>query len=111
MAQRSLERTRLSLQQTKKRIESLQNSMQREQELLQEIAQKQGEIKRRLSMREEELAKLKIEQRRTAIMGMERGRDQPVPEAEALLREKLELGRHVSSTQCTLDTLNPGYDQ
>jgi chromosome segregation protein len=111
MAQKSLERTRLSLQQTKKRIESLQNSMQREQELLQEIAQKQGEIKRRLSMREEELAKLKIEQRRTAIMGMERDRDQAVAEAEALLREKLELDSKVASTQSTLDTLKPGYDQ
>src|SRR5207245_6882561 len=111
MAQRSLERTRLSLQQTKKRIDSLQNSMQREQELLEEIAQKQGEIKRRLSMREEELSKLKIEQRRTAIMAMERERDQAVAEAEALLREKLSLDSKVASTQSTLDTLKPGYDQ
>ncbi len=111
MAQRSLERTRLSLQQTKKRIDSLQNSMQREQELLEEIAQKQGEIKRRLSVREEELAKLKVEQRRTAIMGMERERDQAVAEAEALLREKLALDSKVASTQSTLDTLKPGYDQ
>src|SRR5256884_1395408 len=111
LAQRSLERTRLSLQQTKKRIDSLQNSMQREQELLEEIGQKQGEIKRRLSMREEELSKLKIEQSRTPIMGMERERDQAVAEAEALLREKLSLDSKVASTQSTLDTLKPGYDQ
>src|SRR5438445_241293 len=85
--------------------------MQREQELLEEIAQKQGEIKRRLSMREEELSKLKIEQRRTAIMAIERERDQAVAEAEALLREKLALDSKVASTQSTLDTLKPGYDQ
>src|SRR2546428_3790921 len=85
--------------------------MQHEQELLEEIAQKQGEIKRRLSMREEELSKLKIEQRRTAIMGIERERDQAVAEAEALLREKLALDSKVASTQSTLDTLKPGYDQ
>src|SRR5438132_12366543 len=111
MGQSGLERTRWSLQQTKKRIDSLQDAMHREQELLEEIAQKQGETKRRLSMREEELAKLKIEQRRTAIMAMERERDQAVAEAEALQRQKLLLDSKVASTQSTLDTLKPGYDQ
>src|SRR5437879_9171364 len=62
-------------------------------------------------MREEELSKLKIEQRRIAIMTMERERDQAVAEAEALLREKLSLDSKVASTQSTLDTLKPGYDQ
>src|SRR5207245_1751944 len=64
-----------------------------------------------LSMREEELSKLKIEQRRTAIMAMEREGDHGVAEAEHLLREKLSLDSKVASTQSTLDTLKPGYDQ
>ncbi len=87
LAQRSLERTRLSLQQTKRRIDSLENSMQRERELLQEMASKQGEMKRRLAVREEELAKLKVEQRRTAILQAEGERDGAVAQAEALLQK------------------------
>jgi chromosome segregation protein len=111
MAQKSLERTRLSLQQTKRRIESLENSMQRERELLEEMAAKQSEMKRRLAVREEELAKLKVEQRRGAILQSERERDEAVGQAEVLLREKLELENKLASSQSTLDTLKPGYDQ
>src|SRR5437762_5186559 len=111
LAQRSLERTRLSLQQTKRRIDSLEKSMQRERELLQEMASNQGEMKRRLAVGEEELAKLKLEQRRTAILQAERERDGAVAQAEALLRDKRELENKLDSSQRTLDTLRPGYDQ
>ncbi|MBO0888576.1 chromosome segregation protein SMC, partial [Candidatus Bathyarchaeota archaeon] len=111
MAQRSLEHGRLSLQQTKRRIESLENSMQRERELLEEMASKQGEMKRRLAVREEELAKLKVVQRRGAILQAERERDEAVGQAESLLREKLELDNRLASSQSTLDTLKPAYDQ
>jgi chromosome segregation protein len=111
MAQRSLEHARLSLQQTKRRIESLENSMQRERELLEEMAAKQGEMKRRLEVRKEELAKLKVVQRRGAILQAERERDEAVGQAESLLREKLELDNRLASSQSTLDTLKPAYDQ
>ena len=110
-AQRGLEHTRQSLQQTKRRIESLENSMTRERELLEEMASKQGEMKRRLSQRQEERAKMRIEQRRTSILHAEAERDQAVKEAEALLREKLELENKLASSQSTLDALKPSYDQ
>jgi len=111
MAQKSLERTRAALQQTKRRVDSLQSSMRNERELLEEMAQKQGEMKRRLSALEEERVKLKIEHRRTTISEHERERDRAVDEAETLLREKLELESKLASNQSTLDTLRPGYDQ
>ncbi len=111
MAQKSLERTRTALQQTKRRIDSLQNSMKRERDSLEEMAQKQGEMKRRLSILEQERTDLKVGHRRATISEMERERDQAGAEAEALLREKLEVESKLASNLSTLETLRPGLDQ
>ncbi len=110
-AKKSFERTRTFLQQTTRRIDSLQSSMTKERALLEETAEKQGEMKRRLAVIEEERTKLRIDSRRTGLSLLETERDQVVAENQAILREKLELESRLSNQQSTLETLRPGIDQ
>jgi chromosome segregation protein len=110
-AKKSFERTRIFFQQTTRRIDSLQNSMAKERALLQETAEKQGEMKRRLAAIEEERSKLRIDSRRSMLSQLERERDQAVAENQAILREKLEQETRLSSELSTLETLRPGVDQ
>ncbi len=111
VARRSLEHTRSRLQETRRRIDSLRNSIEREKLLLDEITEKQSEMKRRLAALEEQRDRLKIESRRASVSELERERDRLVGETEALLREKLDLESKLASYQSTLDTLRPGHDQ
>ena len=110
-AKKSFERTRGFLQQTTRRIESLQNSMSKEQALLKETAEKQSEMKRRLAVIEEERARLRIDSRRSALSQLETERDQTNRENQGILREKLELEARLSAEQSKLETLKPGIDQ
>ena len=110
-AKKSFERTRIFLQQTTRRIDSLQSSMTKERALLEETAEKQGEMKRRLAVIEEERTKLRIDSRRTGLSLLETERDQVVAENQAILREKLEMESRLSNQQSTLETLRPGIDQ
>ncbi len=110
-AKKSFERTRTFLQQTTRRIDSLEGSMTKERALLEETAEKQGEMKRRLAVIEEERTKLRIDSRRTGLSLLETERDQVVAENQAILREKLELESRLSNQQSTLETLRPGIDQ
>jgi len=110
-AKKSFERTRTFLQQTTRRIDSLQSSMTKERALLEETAEKQGEMKRRLAVIEEERTKLRIDSRRFALSQIESERDKAAAENQVILREKLELESHLSSQQSTLETLRPGIDQ
>jgi chromosome segregation protein len=110
-AKKSFERTRAFLQQTTRRIDSLQSSMTKERALLEETAEKQGEMKRRLAVIEEERTKLRVDSRRTGLSLLETERDQATAENQAILREKLELESHLSNQQSTLETLRPGIDQ
>ncbi len=110
-AKKSFERTRIFLQQTTRRIDSLQSSMTKERALLEETAEKQGEMKRRLAVIEEERTKLRIDSRRTGLSLLETERDQVVAENQAILREKLEVESRLSNQQSTLETLRPGIDQ
>ena len=110
-AKKSFERTRGFLQQTTRRIESLQNSITKEQALLKETAEKQAEMRKRLSVIEEERARLRIDPRRSALSQLETERDQASRENQAILREKLELDARLSSEQSKLETLRPGIDQ
>src|SRR5204863_9697621 len=66
LAKKSFERTRTFLQQTTRRIDNLQNSMAKERVLLEETAEKQAEMKRRLAVIEEERTRLRIDSRRSA---------------------------------------------
>src|SRR5438094_195154 len=111
LAKKSFERTRAFLQQTTRRIDSLQNSMAKEQVLLEETAEKQAEMKRRLAVIEEERTRLRIDPRRSALSQLETERDQATGENQVILREKLELETRLSSQQSTLETLRPGIDQ
>src|SRR4029077_840569 len=110
-AKKSFERTRSFLQQTTRRIDSLQSSMTRERALLEETAEKQGEMKRRLAVIEEERTKLRIDSRGSALSHLEAERDEAAAENRVMLREKLELESHLSAQQSTLETLRPGIDQ
>ena len=111
VARKSLERTREALSTTKRRIDSLRASMEREKQLLDEMAEKQAEMKRRFSVLEEERARLKVEARQKSLASLEQERDRVVAATEALLREKLEVESNLASQQSTLDTLRPGSDQ
>jgi len=111
LAKKSFERTRAFLQQTTRRIDSLQNSMTKEQALLKETADKQSEMKRRLAAIEEERARLRVDSRRHSLSQLETERDQATSENQAVLREKLELDTRLTSEQSTLETLRPGIDQ
>ncbi|HZY48099.1 MAG TPA: chromosome segregation SMC family protein, partial [Candidatus Bathyarchaeia archaeon] len=111
LAKKSFERTRTFLQQTTRRIDSLQNSMSKEQVLLKETAEKQAEMKRRLAIIEEERTRLRIDSRRTALSQLETDRDQAAIENRTILQEKLELETRLSRDQSTLETLRPGIDQ
>jgi chromosome segregation protein len=110
-AKKSFERTRAFLQQTTRRIDSLQNSMTKERALLEETAEKQGEMKRRLATIEEERTRLRVDSRRSMLSQLEMDRDQAAAENQAILREKLELESRLSSQQSTFETLRPGVDQ
>ena len=110
-AKKSFERTRGFLQQTTRRIEGMQSSMTKEQALLKETAEKQAEMKRRLTVIEDERVRLRIDPRRSALSQLERERDQASKENQATLREKLELDSRLSKEQSTLETLRPGIDQ
>ena len=110
-AKKSFERTRVFLQQTTRRIDSLQNSMAKERVLLEETAEKQAEMKRRLAVIEEERTRLRIDSRRSALSQLETERDQATTENQLILREKLELETRLSSQHSTLETLRPGIDQ
>ena len=110
-AKKSFERTRGFLQQTTRRIESLQDSMTKEQALLKETAEKSAEMKRRLTVIEEERAKLRIDPRRSSLSQLETERDQATKENQTILRGKLELDTRLSSEQSKLETLRPGIDQ
>jgi len=111
IAKKSFERTRGFLQQTTRRIDSLQNSMTKERSLLEETAEKQGEMKRRLTTIEEERSRLRIDSRRSMLSQLETERDRAASENQAILREKLELESRISSQQSTFETLRPGVDQ
>jgi chromosome segregation protein len=111
IAKKSFERTRGFLQQTTRRIDSLQNSMTKERSLLEETAEKQGEMKRRLTTIEEERSRLRIDSRRSMLSQLETERDRAASENQAILREKLELESRLSSQQSTFETLRPGVDQ
>jgi chromosome segregation protein len=111
IAKKSFERTRAFLQQTTRRIDSLQNSMTKERALLEETAEKQGEMKRRLATIEEERTKLRIDSRRSTLSQLETERDRAAAENQSILREKLELESRLSSQQSTFETLRPGVDQ
>src|SRR3989441_1262488 len=63
-AKKSFERTRVFLQQTTRRIDSLQSSMAKERVLLEETAEKQAEMKRRLAVIEEEMKQFDEEKKR-----------------------------------------------
>jgi len=82
--------------------------MTKERALLEETAEKHGEIKRRLAVIEEERTKLRIDSRRTGLSLLETERDQVVAENQFIHREKLELESRLSNQQSTLDTLRPG---
>ncbi len=111
VARKSLERTREALQATKRRIDSLRGSIDKEKLLLEEMVEKQGEIKRRLSVLEDERTRLKVEARQKSLWSLEQERDRAAAETEALLRERLELESKLASHQTNLETLKPGYDQ
>jgi chromosome segregation protein len=111
LAQQSLERTRTGIQKTKRQTETFRKSIEKERAILNEIAGKQGEIKRQLAMLESERAKLRIAPRRTMLSQMEQERDQAASEAEKLLRERLELNSKLSSNESNLETLHPGIEQ
>ena len=111
VARKSLERTRAALLGTRRRVESLEGSMEREKQFLDEMTEKQGEMKRRLSALEDERARLRVESRRGAVGGLEQERDRAVAAMEGLLREKLDVESRLSSHQSTLDTLRPGFEQ
>jgi chromosome segregation protein len=111
LAEQSLERTRIGIQKTKRQAETFRRTIEKERTILDEIAQKQGEIKRQLSILESEKAKLRVGQRRTILAQMEHERDTAVSEAERLLREQLLLNSKLSSDQSNLETLQPGIDQ
>ncbi len=111
LAQKSLDHTRSRLQETRRKVDSLQNSMEREKLLLDEITGKQSEMKQRLAALEEQRRLLKIESRGAKVSELERERDRVVEETETLLREKLDLESKLASHQSTLDTFRPGYDQ
>ena len=110
-AKKSFERTRVFLQQTTRRIDSLQNSMAKERVLLEETAEKRAEMKRRLAVIEEERTRLRIDSRRLALSQLETERDQVTTENQLIHREKLELETRLSSQHSTLETLRPGIDQ
>src|SRR2546425_6288788 len=110
LAKKSFERTRTFLQQTTRRIDSLQNSMAKEQVLLEETAEKQAQMKRRLAVIEEERARLRLDSRRTSLSQLETERDQVTAENQVILRETLELETRLSSQQSKLETLRPGID-
>src|SRR2546428_14012582 len=88
---KSFERTRVFLQQTTRRIDSLQNSMTKERALLEEPAEKQAEMKRRLAVIEEERQRLRIESRRAALSHLETERDHATTEDQPPHREELDL--------------------
>ncbi len=111
VAKKSLERTRNSLQLTRRRIESLEVSMEREKQVLGEMTEKQGEMKRRLSVLVEERKKLRVDSRRGAVGELESERDTAVSQMEAMLREKLNVESVLASQQSSLDTLRPGFEQ
>jgi chromosome segregation protein len=111
IAKKSFERTRAFLQQTTRRIDSLQNSMTKERALLEETAEKQGEMKRRLTTIEEERSRLRIDSRRSMLSQLETERDRAASENQSILREKLELESRLSSQQSTFETLRPRVDQ
>src|SRR5207245_10671462 len=111
LAKKSFERTRTFLQQTTRRIDSLQSSMAKEQVMLEETAEKQTEMKRRLAVIEEERKRLRINSRRSALSKLETERDQATTENQLIHREKLELETRHSSQHSTLETLRPGIDQ
>ncbi|TMI25983.1 chromosome segregation protein SMC [Candidatus Bathyarchaeota archaeon] len=109
-ARKSLERLREALQTTRKRIGSLEGSIEREKQLLDEMVGKQVELKKRLSVLEEEKARMRVEQRRQILGEMEQERVRVAGETEALLREKLDLESKLASQHSSLDTLRPNYD-
>src|SRR2546427_2653326 len=111
LAKKSFERTRTFLQQTTRRIDSLQNSMTKERALLEETAEKQAQMKRRLAVIEEERTRLRLDSRRTSLSQLETERDQATAENQLILRETLELETRLSSQQSKLETLRPGIDQ
>jgi chromosome segregation protein len=85
--------------------------MTKERSLLEETAEKQGEMKRRLTTIEEERSRLRIDSRRSMLSQLETERDRAASENQAILREKLELESRLSSQQSTFETLRPGVDQ
>src|SRR2546422_835915 len=99
---RMLERTRTALQQTKRRMESLELMMKRETSTLEEMANKQGEMKRRLSALENERARLRFETKQATIIDLDRERGQLAREVEGLAREKLEAEGRLEMTKSTL---------
>src|SRR5437899_1847871 len=107
---RMLERTRTALHQTKHRMESLESMMKRETSTLEEMANKQGEMKRRLSALESERARLRFESKQATIIDLDRERGQLAREVEGLAREKLEAEGHLEMSKSTLETLRPGLD-
>jgi len=107
---RMLERTRTALHQTKHRMESLESMMKRETSTLEEMANKQGEMKRRLSALENERARLRFESKQATIIDLDRERGQLAREVEGLAREKLEAEGHLEMSKSTLETLRPGLD-
>jgi chromosome segregation protein len=109
-SRKSLERLKEALHVTRKRVSSLEGSMEHEKQLLDEMAEKQAEMKRRLSVLEEDRSRLRVEQKRRSLGELEQARDRVAMETEALLREKLDLESKLASQQSTLDTLRPNYD-
>ena len=85
--------------------------MGKEKELLGEMTEKQAEMKRRLSVLEDERARLRVDSRRARVTELEGERDHAVSQMGALLREKLDLESKLASKQATLDTLRPSFDQ
>jgi chromosome segregation protein len=110
-ARKGLERTRGALQGTRRKIESLQSSIEREKLLLNEMTEKQSEMKRRLGALEDERTRLRVESRKSSVAALEQERDKMVVETESLLREKLDLESKLASHQSSLDTLRPGWEQ
>ncbi len=110
-AKKSLELTKTAMQGTRRRIESLRGSMERERQLLDEMTEKQSEIKLRLAMLEEDRDRLKTATRRAHIEELERERERAANESEALLREKLDVESKLASQQSSLDTMKPSLEQ
>ncbi len=107
----TLERWKNILQQTRRRIDSLETTIKRETESLNEMTNKQGEMKRRLTVLEEERARMRYESRVASVGQLEKEREEAAREAETILREKLEVDSKLATARSTFDTLRPAVDQ